>query len=210
MRPPPAPPAHWRTCYDAAYYRGHGANTVNVLLVDIRAWDTLGEISVLVVAATGVASMVFRHRRFGSAPRVPKGVPTTPDVTWLRGSGMHDPRHRSLVLEVATRLVFPLIMMLGVLLLRRTQRSPAVASPAGSPWAWPQQLPGRGRYELGETLPLDAGKVLGAGLTPGGRYRRRVAGHGRTRSVQCGTEIHAARGGLGQDGDRPVLRSRCT
>ena len=56
---------------DAAYYRGHGANTVNVLLVDIRAWDTLGEISVLLVAATGVASLVFRHRRFGTAPRVP-------------------------------------------------------------------------------------------------------------------------------------------
>ena len=55
---------------DAAYYRGHGSNTVNVLLVDIRAWDTLGEISVLLVAATGVASLVFRHRRFGAAPRV--------------------------------------------------------------------------------------------------------------------------------------------
>ena len=55
---------------DAAYYRGNGANTVNVLLVDIRAWDTLGEVSVLLVAATGVASMVFRHRRFGAAPRV--------------------------------------------------------------------------------------------------------------------------------------------
>lgn len=41
---------------DAAYTRGHGSNTVNVLLVDIRAWDTLGEISVLLVAATGVAS----------------------------------------------------------------------------------------------------------------------------------------------------------
>src|SRR6478735_916637 len=55
---------------DAAYYRGQGANTVNVLLVDIRAWDTLGEVSVLLVAATGVASLVFRHRRFGAAPRV--------------------------------------------------------------------------------------------------------------------------------------------
>ena len=40
---------------DAAYFRGHGANAVNVLLVDIRAWDTIGEISVLLVAATGVA-----------------------------------------------------------------------------------------------------------------------------------------------------------
>ena len=55
---------------DAAYYLGNGKNVVNVLLVDIRAWDTLGEISVLLVAATGVASLVFRNRRFGSAPRV--------------------------------------------------------------------------------------------------------------------------------------------
>ena len=64
---------------DAAYERGHGANTVNVILVDIRAWDTLGEISVLLVAATGVASLVFRHRRFGAAPRVPQaaGQPTS-------------------------------------------------------------------------------------------------------------------------------------
>ncbi len=57
---------------DAAYERGHGANAVNVILVDIRAWDTLGEVSVLLVAATGVASLVFRHRRFGAAPRVPQ------------------------------------------------------------------------------------------------------------------------------------------
>ena len=71
---------------DAAYDRGHGANIVNVILVDIRAWDTLGEISVLLVAATGVASLVFRHRRFGAAPRVPQaagqpdiGQPDRPD-----------------------------------------------------------------------------------------------------------------------------------
>jgi hypothetical protein len=38
---------------------------VNVTLVDIRAWDTMGEISVLVVAAIGVASLVFGgSRRF--------------------------------------------------------------------------------------------------------------------------------------------------
>ena len=111
---------------DAAYFRGHGANTVNVLLVDIRAWDTMGEIMVLLVAATGVASMVFRHRRFGAAPRVSDAgqpdigrLPTTThspavgDVTWLRGSELRDPRHRSLVLEVATRIIFPLIMVLS-------------------------------------------------------------------------------------------------
>ena len=42
---------------------GGGRNIVNVILVDIRAWDTMGEISVLVVAATGVASLIFRRSR---------------------------------------------------------------------------------------------------------------------------------------------------
>lgn len=112
---------------EAAYVRGHGANTVNVLLVDVRAWDTLGEISVLLVAATGVASMVFRNRRFGRAPRIADaGSPrktvgiTTPyspaigSTTWLRGSAYHDPNERSLVLEVATRIIFPLIMVVSI------------------------------------------------------------------------------------------------
>ena len=49
-----------------AYEYGGGKNIVNVALVDIRAWDTMGEISVLLVAATGVASLVFLSRRSGS------------------------------------------------------------------------------------------------------------------------------------------------
>lgn len=77
---------------DAAYDLGNGKNVVNVLLVDIRAWDTLGEISVLLVAATGVASLVFRNRRFGIAPRVADApsvivdkAAANSDTTWLRG-----------------------------------------------------------------------------------------------------------------------------
>jgi len=48
-----------------AYDEGGGRNVVNVVLVDIRAWDTVGELSVLLVAATGVASLVFLGHRFG-------------------------------------------------------------------------------------------------------------------------------------------------
>ncbi|MEJ5913593.1 Na+/H+ antiporter subunit A [Pseudokineococcus sp. 1T1Z-3] len=48
-----------------AYEEGGGSNVVNVILVDIRAWDTVGELSVMLVAATGVASLVFLGRRFG-------------------------------------------------------------------------------------------------------------------------------------------------
>jgi multicomponent Na+:H+ antiporter subunit A len=39
-----------------------GANVVNVILVDFRSLDTLGEVTVLVVAALGVAALV-RVRR---------------------------------------------------------------------------------------------------------------------------------------------------
>ena len=165
---------------DAAYFRGHGANTVNVLLVDIRAWDTMGEISVLLVAATGVASMVFRHRRFGSAPRVadagqpdigPLGAladisPAVGDVTWLRGSELRDPQHRSLVLEVATRLIFPLIMVLSAYFFFAGHNTPGGGFAGGltAGLALVLRYLAGGRYELGETLPLDAGKILGAGL----------------------------------------------
>ncbi|MFW5829938.1 MAG: hydrogen gas-evolving membrane-bound hydrogenase subunit E, partial [Planctomycetota bacterium] len=42
---------------------GHGSNVVNVILVDFRALDTLGEISVLGIAAIGVIVLVGRLRR---------------------------------------------------------------------------------------------------------------------------------------------------
>jgi multicomponent Na+:H+ antiporter subunit A len=164
---------------DAAYFRGHGANTVNVLLVDIRAWDTLGEVSVLLVAATGVASMVFRHRRFGAPPRVSDASrpdigqlprfaisPAAGDVTWLRGSELRDPRHRSLVLEVATRMIFPLIMVLSAYFFFAGHNTPGGGFAGGltAGLALMLRYLAGGRYELGETLPLDAGKILGVGL----------------------------------------------
>jgi multicomponent Na+:H+ antiporter subunit A len=163
---------------DAAYYRGHGSNTVNVLLVDIRAWDTMGEVMVLLVAATGVASLVFRHRRFGAAPRVSQAVgqpdigpiaaysPAAGDITWLRGSELRDPRHRSLVLEVATRVIFPLIMMLSAYFFFAGHNHPGGGFAGGltAGLALVLRYLAGGRYELGETLPLDAGKILGTGL----------------------------------------------
>ncbi|WP_026910961.1 Na+/H+ antiporter subunit A [Patulibacter minatonensis] len=47
-----------------------GNNIVNVTLVDLRAWDTMGEIAVLVVAATGVTSLLFLRRRSRAMPRL--------------------------------------------------------------------------------------------------------------------------------------------
>lgn len=59
-----------------AYEFGGGENIVNTALVDIRAWDTLGELSVLVVAATGVASLIFLRQRTGSVPRLEASLGT--------------------------------------------------------------------------------------------------------------------------------------
>jgi len=164
----------------AALHFGNGSNAVNVLLVDIRAWDTMGEVSVLLVAATGVASMVFRNRRFGAAPRVSDAqaragsgpipmddIDDLPDrPTWLAGSSFRDPRHRSMVLEVTTRLVFPTMVVLSVYFFYAGHNAPGGGFAGGLTMGLAlvlRYLAG-GRYELGEALPIDAGRILGAGL----------------------------------------------
>lgn len=159
---------------DAAYNMGDGKNVVNVLLVDIRAWDTLGEISVLLVAATGVASLVFRTRRFGTAPRVSDApaaqldaASANNDTTWLLGGDLIDPRYRSLVLEVTTRLVFPTMMVLSVYFYFSGHNAPGGGFAGGlvAGLALVLRYLAGGRYELGEAVPIDAGKILGLGLT---------------------------------------------
>jgi multicomponent Na+:H+ antiporter subunit A len=56
-----APPAS-QAYLDQALPEGGGSNVVNVILVDFRGLDTLGEITVLVVAALGVGSLVAARR----------------------------------------------------------------------------------------------------------------------------------------------------
>ena len=46
-----------------SYPEGHGRNVVNVILVDFRAFDTLGEITVLFVAALGIVALIQVGRR---------------------------------------------------------------------------------------------------------------------------------------------------
>ncbi|WP_280304127.1 Na+/H+ antiporter subunit A [Nocardia neocaledoniensis] len=158
----------WTAIPDAAYTIGAGKNAVNVLLVDIRAWDTLGEISVLVVAATGVASLVFRSRRFGSAPRAADAPDYDPDkVSWLPAARLDDRRERSMVLQITTRLIFPTIMVLSVYFFFSGHNAPGGGFAGGliAGLALTLRYLAGGRYELGEALPVDAGHLLGAGLT---------------------------------------------
>ncbi len=62
-RPPPDGIAHH--FLENAYTEGGGRNVVNVILVDFRGFDTLGEISVLGIVALTVFALL---RRFRPAP----------------------------------------------------------------------------------------------------------------------------------------------
>jgi multicomponent Na+:H+ antiporter subunit A len=63
---------------DRALPEGHGHNVVNVILVDIRGMDTMGEITVLVAAAIGIAALVRAGRPPRPVPRWTGGRPTEP------------------------------------------------------------------------------------------------------------------------------------
>ena len=175
-----------------AYNVGGGKNIVNVVLVDVRAWDTMGEISFLVAAATGVASLVFIKRRNARIVRAgdiegPKQVWGLDDtmtmsvrqsvldkressdrtgVTWLRGGSTLAPERRSIIFEVVTRLIFHTMIIFSLYLLFAGHNRPGGGFAAGLVLGVAllvRYLAG-GRYELAEALPFDAGRILGIGL----------------------------------------------
>lgn len=158
-----------------AYDFGYGRNVVNVTLVDIRAWDTFGEISVLVVAATGVASLIFLDSRSASIRRVfdipyPEGVEkqtTGPGRrVWLPGPRTLSPDRRSIIFEVVTRLLFHTVMVFSVYLLLAGHNLPGGGFAAGmvAGLALMVRYLAGGRYELDEAAPVDAGVLIGTGL----------------------------------------------
>jgi multicomponent Na+:H+ antiporter subunit A len=159
---------------EAAYGFGGGQNIVNVTLVDIRAWDTLGEISVLVVVATGVASLVFLRRRTGGVDRLDPvklarrtdNLRRAPQGQWLAASAALAPERRSVVLEVVTRILFHTIVVFSVYLLFSGHNEPGGGFAGGlvAGLALVLRYLAGGRYELGEAAPVDPGLLLGAGL----------------------------------------------
>jgi multicomponent Na+:H+ antiporter subunit A len=84
---------------------GHGRNIVNVMLVDFRAFDTLGEITVLATAAIGVRALL----RLAAAET--PGAPAVGPVT-------------SPMFRTATRVLMPLILMFAIFLLLRGHNEP--------------------------------------------------------------------------------------
>jgi len=160
-----------------AYEGGHGKNVVNVAIVDLRAWDTMGELSVIIAAATGVASLIFISGRNNALPLVSprkarsemksrRADPADSNTSWLLAGRTLAPRNRSILLEVAVRLLFHSLIIVSVYLLFAGHNAPGGGFAGGlvAGLALVARYLAGGRFELAAAAPIDAGKLLGTGL----------------------------------------------
>jgi multicomponent Na+:H+ antiporter subunit A len=175
-----------------AYEGGGGLNIVNVTLVDIRAWDTFGEITVLALAATGVASLIFvrgRGDRIRNSATVAAGTvgryravnPSTRDAAalavsrkfaaaardaWIVAGRTLAPERRSIIFEVVTRLIFHSMIIFSLYLLLAGHNLPGGGFAGGltAGLALTIRYLAGGRFELSEATPVSAGALLGVGL----------------------------------------------
>ncbi len=175
-----------------AYEGGGGLNIVNVTLVDIRVWDTFGEISVLALAATGVASLIFVRSR-GDGIRMSSNVaegtvgrhtgadPGSRDAAvlaisrkfaastrdaWIVAGRTLAPERRSIIFEVVTRLMFHSMIIFSLYLLLAGHNLPGGGFAGGltAGLALTLRYLAGGRFELREATPISAGTLLGIGL----------------------------------------------
>ncbi len=145
------------TMVDDALPEGDGRNVVNVILVDFRGLDTLGEITVLAAAAIGTVALARAGRRpagvrpsHGDIEVVPPPVPLTRLVT----------------IDVSVRIVFAAVMVGSIWLLFAGHNQPGGGFVGGIVAGAALAL----RYSQGglaEVRKLSRGRpwlVLGAGL----------------------------------------------
>lgn len=164
----------------------HGLkDVVATILVDLRAWDTMGESAVLATAAIGVTSLIYLHRRAEGDPvppearrhtawsvttppltGVPRGDEGAPERGWLAAGATLAPEHRSIVFEVVARLLFHPILVLSLYLLFCAESMPGGGFVAGlvAGVALITRYLAGGRFELAEAAPLQPGLFTGLGL----------------------------------------------
>ena len=146
------------------------ANVVNMILVETRALDTLGEITVVAVASMGVIGLVLTGRRARRSPGEDPGTgePGGPGRrSWLATTGRPAVGGAPMVPAAATaRLLSPAILIFSVYLLLAGHSRPGGGFVAGLVAAMAyvlRYLPG-GRHELAAALPVRPGVLLGGGL----------------------------------------------
>ena len=131
---------------------GGGGNVVNVILVDFRGYDTLGEISVLALAGLGIYAMLERLRLDGPV-RDAKGRVWDPDL--------HPAIMASLV-----RLLLPLALLVAVFIFLRGHNLPGGGFIAGliTAVALIMQYLANGTVWTQGRLPGNMHVLIGSGL----------------------------------------------
>ncbi len=146
---------------------GGGDNVVNVILVDFRGYDTYGEITVLGIAALVIFALT-EALLSGTASR--KLIAWRPDM--VRGGDKHP-----LMLLIASRVILPIALLVGVFIFLRGHNLPGGGFIAGlvvsialvmqymaSGFAWTQA-----RQKVYYHVLIGAG-VLAAGITGAGAW----------------------------------------
>ncbi|MDM8349246.1 monovalent cation/H+ antiporter subunit A [Pseudomonas sp. sp1636] len=131
---------------------GGGSNVVNVILVDFRGFDTLGEISVLAIAGVGIYAMLDGLRLF------------QPHADAEGRSWAHD-RH-PLILATLSRVLLPMALLISVFIFLRGHNLPGGGFIAGlvTAVALILQYVASGVQWTQSRLPLNYHRMAGAGV----------------------------------------------
>jgi multicomponent K+:H+ antiporter subunit A len=142
--------------WENAYSGGGGTNVVNVILVDFRGFDTFGEIIVLGVAALGIFALLETVGTGASGRRLAAWRPDT----------VRSPEHHPMMLVVATRLVLPLAVMVGLYIFLRGHNQPGGGFIAGLVVAVAilMQFMASGFTFADQRLRADHHSLIGAGV----------------------------------------------
>jgi multicomponent K+:H+ antiporter subunit A len=137
-----------------AYTGGGGTNVVNVILVDFRGFDTLGEITVLGVVALTAYALLRRFRPAPDSVEVPEQQreQTAYDTSRSGGRDGDTVADWLMVPALLSRLLFPVICLVAVFLLLRGHDLPGGGFVAGLTASIALIL----QYMLGGTLWIEA------------------------------------------------------
>ncbi|WP_293008282.1 monovalent cation/H+ antiporter subunit A [Nitrosomonas sp.] len=131
---------------------GGGTNVVNVILVDFRGYDTLGEITVLALAGLGIYAMLHQLKLSGSEQ-------DSEGQTWDRD--LHP-----VIMASFVRLLLPLALLVSVYILLRGHNLPGGGFIAGliTAVALIMQYLANGVTWAHTRLSVDMHNVIGAGI----------------------------------------------
>jgi multicomponent Na+:H+ antiporter subunit A len=186
---------------EQAFEQAHSRNVVNIILTDFRALDSLGEITVLALAGVGVYALLKLR---------PKGQVFVPQL--MAGRSVL----RSLILQTATRMLMPLLLLFSVFLLIRGHNEPGggfvgglVAAAAFALYAMAFDTVSARR-----ALRISQHALIGSGLRLAGAVRHHPGGrpvqrhHGRAHRPD-GLAVASTRWAASTRGARRSATTRC-